>query len=598
MMFILPDAVPNIDASFTVGLSAVQSSANKRPKSFYGDMYENNIGSQVKILSYAKDPTTNSLTTVEKEDGSEEDYSRDETKEVKPPFSYATMITQAILSNPQGVLSLSEIYDWISSHFAYYRHSKQGWQNSIRHNLSLNKAFEKVPRKPNEPGKGMKWQISESYRNDFLKKWQNGTLNKVKRGSSVSRQLQLHLLKNNCLPDSGRTNVPHIQQQPMPQQPQQQPPQQLQMQPPSSQQSQQLQPQQQAQQLPPSNNYVKMDQNKQLPSIAQQQLPAYYPPFPHQAYPGASPEKMIPHNHSHETLNTLNFISTAASLANSGGNGQPTTALPSISTKLPPAGSNNMKVPLSSPLKSLGSLPDFRSHFNNTGTTPSAAALHRRQDSLQDRTTPAMLGTTAPSASSLNNNNAALVNLNATPKKMIGGPLDAFTPERGGQNGRPTLDPPSSASLHSHSRGPSINSSPALWNYVQFSTPLGGSNSMNTNNNLGNNQQQPPQMTQQHPTQLQPLENLNPNANGNGNNSNNMGPRPVVDANSKSPSKLDFESPLKNRRENGASGVGHNGSNTSGGSGTSTTNTSNGASGTSTSSLGDLKDVDLSKGFK
>ncbi|GME82111.1 unnamed protein product [Ambrosiozyma monospora] len=329
MMFILPDAVPNIDPAFTVGLSAVQSA--KRPKTFYGDMYENNGGSQVKILSYAKDPTTNSLTTVEKEDGSEEDYSRDETKEVKPPFSYATMITQAILSNPQGVLSLSEIYEWISSHFAYYRHSKQGWQNSIRHNLSLNKAFEKVPRKPNEPGKGMKWQISESYRNDFLKKWQNGTLNKVKRGSSVSRQLQLHLMKNKCLPDSGRTQ---IQQQPIPQQPpQQMSSQQLQMQPPSS----QPLPQQQVQ---PTNNYVKMDQNKQLPSIAQQQLPAYYPPFPQQVYPGVSPEKMIPHNNSHETLNTLNFISTAASLANSG-NGQPTTALPSISTKLPPAGSNN-----------------------------------------------------------------------------------------------------------------------------------------------------------------------------------------------------------------------------------------------------------------
>ncbi|GME77893.1 unnamed protein product [Ambrosiozyma monospora] len=253
-----------------------------------------------------------------------------------------------------------------------------------------------------------------------------------------------------------------------------------------------------------------------------------------------------------------------------------------------------MKVPLSSPLKSLGSLPDFRTHFNNTGTTPSAAALHRRQDSLQDRTTPAMLGTTAPSASSLNNNNAALVNLDATPKKIIGGPLDAFTPERGGQNGRPTLDPPSSASLHSHSRGPSINSSPALWNYVQFSTPLGGSNSMNTNNQ----QQQPPQLTQQPQTQIQPLENLNPNANGNGSNNNSMGPRPVADENSKSPSKLDFESPLKNRRENGAAGVGHNSSNTSGGSGTNTTNTSNGASGTSTSSLGDLKDVDLCKGFK
>ena len=34
------------------------------------------------------------------------------------------MITQAILSNPQGVMSLSEIYNWIADHYAYYKYSK------------------------------------------------------------------------------------------------------------------------------------------------------------------------------------------------------------------------------------------------------------------------------------------------------------------------------------------------------------------------------------------------------------------------------------------------------------------------------------------
>lgn len=68
------------------------------------------------------------------------DLSRDENKNVKPPYSYATMITQAILSNPEGVLSLADIYKYISTNFAFYRYIKTGWQNSIRHNLSLNKA--------------------------------------------------------------------------------------------------------------------------------------------------------------------------------------------------------------------------------------------------------------------------------------------------------------------------------------------------------------------------------------------------------------------------------------------------------------------------
>lgn len=128
------------------------------------------------------------------------DLSRDENRNVKPPHSYATMITQAILSTDEGVISLADIYKYISSNYAYYRFAKTGWQNSIRHNLSLNKAFEKVPRRPNEPGKGMKWRISEDYQRDFLNKWNSGKIGKVRRGSSVARQLQLHLSKFNTLP--------------------------------------------------------------------------------------------------------------------------------------------------------------------------------------------------------------------------------------------------------------------------------------------------------------------------------------------------------------------------------------------------------------
>ena len=128
------------------------------------------------------------------------DLSHDENRNVKPPHSYATMITQAILSSPEGVISLADIYKYISSNYAYYRFAKSGWQNSIRHNLSLNKAFEKVPRRPNEPGKGMKWRISESYQQDFLSKWNTGKVGKIRRGSSVARQLQLHMAKFNTLP--------------------------------------------------------------------------------------------------------------------------------------------------------------------------------------------------------------------------------------------------------------------------------------------------------------------------------------------------------------------------------------------------------------
>ncbi|CAP94267.1 transcription factor [Penicillium rubens] len=98
------------------------------------------------------------------------DYSHDSSKDLKPPYSYATLIAQAIFSSEEEKLTLNSIYNWIKDKYAFYRHSQSGWQNSIRHNLSLNKAFQKVPRRTDEPGKGMKWQIAEEYREEYRKK--------------------------------------------------------------------------------------------------------------------------------------------------------------------------------------------------------------------------------------------------------------------------------------------------------------------------------------------------------------------------------------------------------------------------------------------
>ncbi|KAF5555158.1 fork head like 1, partial [Fusarium phyllophilum] len=41
--------------------------------------------------------------------------------------------------------------------------------NSIRHNLSLNKSFDKVARLTDEPGKGMKWQIVPEAREEMIR---------------------------------------------------------------------------------------------------------------------------------------------------------------------------------------------------------------------------------------------------------------------------------------------------------------------------------------------------------------------------------------------------------------------------------------------
>lgn len=96
----------------------------------------------------------------------------------KPPYSYIALIVMAIQSSPSKRLTLSEIYQFLQARFPFFRGSYQGWKNSVRHNLSLNECFIKLPKGLGRPGKGHYWTIDPS--SEFM--FEEGSFRRRPRG--------------------------------------------------------------------------------------------------------------------------------------------------------------------------------------------------------------------------------------------------------------------------------------------------------------------------------------------------------------------------------------------------------------------------------
>ncbi|CAF1397842.1 unnamed protein product [Rotaria magnacalcarata] len=147
-----PTAV-NITANTSL-LSATIHSSSTSPRLPNSDITEN----QTLVSS----PIIQRLPASGIDNNHQDQDNMNSKNSTKPPFSYAQLIVQAILSAPDKQMTLSQIYSFISAQYPYYEANNRGWQNSIRHNLSLNRYFIRLARKENETGKGSFWRLDET----------------------------------------------------------------------------------------------------------------------------------------------------------------------------------------------------------------------------------------------------------------------------------------------------------------------------------------------------------------------------------------------------------------------------------------------------
>ncbi|XP_060549050.1 forkhead box L3 isoform X1 [Pantherophis guttatus] len=113
--------------------------------------------------------------------------SDEEKRFTRPAYSYIALIAMAIQQSPSNKVTLSGIYDFIMKKFPYYRTNQRAWQNSIRHNLSLNSCFVKVPRaEGNDKGKGNYWSFATGCES-MLDLFENGNYRRRRR-RSVKRE--------------------------------------------------------------------------------------------------------------------------------------------------------------------------------------------------------------------------------------------------------------------------------------------------------------------------------------------------------------------------------------------------------------------------
>ncbi|XP_036392416.1 forkhead box protein N1 [Megalops cyprinoides] len=139
----------------------------------------------------------------------------------KPIYSYSILIFMALRSSQTGSLPVSEIYSFMTEHFPYFKTAPDGWKNSVRHNLSLNKCFEKVENKAGggSSRKGCLWALNPARvekMQEELHKWRRKDPLTVRK--SMARPEELCRLlgerPEGPMPSPAHSSLPHSPRQP------------------------------------------------------------------------------------------------------------------------------------------------------------------------------------------------------------------------------------------------------------------------------------------------------------------------------------------------------------------------------------------------
>ncbi|XP_063399633.1 forkhead box protein I1c-like [Mytilus trossulus] len=114
----------------------------------------------------------------------------------KPVYSYSCLISMALKNSKNGSLPVSEIYNFMITHFPYFKTAPDGWKNSVRHNLSLNKCFAKVdtPKLNGNAKKGCLWALNPEKiekMEDEIAKHRKKDLEAIKLCMSMPEKLEL-----------------------------------------------------------------------------------------------------------------------------------------------------------------------------------------------------------------------------------------------------------------------------------------------------------------------------------------------------------------------------------------------------------------------